>query len=182
MAIEWDRIGQPAFDRYVEALLHRMFDDGGPVIVVNGRGGDGIDLPVTAEVGLRIFQLKCHPDGFPGSLKGRRASIKKSFNRAVAHKPAERALFPGRGRIAHPACLLLLHSRQGNRLISKLGLLTQTNRPLPKLHVPTHSRRKINTDQPIQLSRSTRAGVLNGRAGREAPSVCTRCCHLRLSP
>ncbi|MGQ4379752.1 hypothetical protein ACN6K9_002928 [Streptomyces sp. SAS_267] len=44
MAIEWDRIGQPAFDRYVEALLHRMFDDGGPVIVVNGRGGDGIDL------------------------------------------------------------------------------------------------------------------------------------------
>ncbi|MFF8534280.1 hypothetical protein ACF07B_20420 [Streptomyces sp. NPDC015532] len=181
MAIEWDRIGQPAFDRYVEALLHRMFDDGGPVIVVNGRGGDGIDLPVTAEVGLRIFQLKCHPDGFPGSLKGRRASINKSFNRAMAHTPVERTLSPGRGRIAHPACLLL-HSRQGNRLISTLGLLTQTNRPLPKLHVPTHSRRKIDTDKPIQLNRSTRAGVLKGGAGREAPSVWTRCRHLRLSP
>ncbi|MGW3520585.1 hypothetical protein [Streptomyces hydrogenans] len=90
VAIEWDRIGQPAFDRYVEALLHRMFDDRGQVVVVNGRGGDdGIDVKVTTDVGLRIFQLKYHPDGFPGSLKGRRTSIKKSFNRAMAHKPVE---------------------------------------------------------------------------------------------
>jgi hypothetical protein len=90
VAIEWDRIGQPAFDRYVEALLHRMFDDSGQVIVVNGRGGDdGIDVQVTTDAGLRIFQLKYHPDGFPGSLKGRRASIKKSFNRALAHNPVE---------------------------------------------------------------------------------------------
>lgn len=45
VAIEWDRIGQSAFDRHVEALLHRMFDDTGKVIVVNGRGGDdGIDV------------------------------------------------------------------------------------------------------------------------------------------
>ncbi|MGW5330896.1 hypothetical protein [Streptomyces sp. NPDC004014] len=90
MAIEWDRIGQPAYDRYVEALLHRMFDDSGQVIVVNGRGGDdGIDVQVTTDAGLRIFQLKYHPDGFPGSLRGRRASIKKSFNRAMKHIPVE---------------------------------------------------------------------------------------------
>ncbi|MEV0186669.1 hypothetical protein AB0I54_46945 [Streptomyces sp. NPDC050625] len=90
VAIEWDRIGQPAFDRHVEALLHRMFDDSGQVVVVNGRGGDnGIDVQVTTDAGLRIFQLKYHPDGFPGSLKGRRASIKKSFNRAMAHEPVE---------------------------------------------------------------------------------------------
>lgn len=90
MAIEWDRIGQPAFDRLVEALLHRMFDDSGQVVAVNGRGGDGgIDVQVTGDAGLQIFQLKYHPDGFPGSLKGRRAAIKKSFRRAVAHHPAE---------------------------------------------------------------------------------------------
>ncbi|WRZ95663.1 hypothetical protein OHB54_45730 [Streptomyces sp. NBC_01007] len=159
MAIEWNRIGQPAFDRYVEALLHRMFDDSGQVIVVNGRGGDdGIDVQVTTEVGPRIFQLKYHPDGFPGSLKGRRASIKKSFNRAMAHKPTERALSPARGRIAHPACLLLLHSRQGNHLISALGLLTQTNRLLSKLHVPIH----IHVEKSIPTNRYSSTG-LRGR-------------------
>lgn len=146
-----------------------MFDDAGPVIVVNGRGGDdGIDVQVTTEVGLRTFQLKYHPDGFPGSLKGRRASIKKSFNRAMAHKLDERALFPGRGRITHPACLLLLHSRRDNHLISALGLLMQTNRPLSKLHVLTHPRRKINTDKPIQLNRSTRSGP-ERRGGSGSP-------------
>ena len=67
-----------------------MFDDSGQVVVVNGRGGDdGIDLQVTGDAGLRIFQLKYHPDGFPGSLKGRRTAIKKSFRRAMAHHPAE---------------------------------------------------------------------------------------------
>lgn len=83
LAIDWDRIGQPCFDRYVEALLHRMFDDSGRVVVVNGRGGNGgIDVQVTGHAGLWIFQLKYHPDGFPGSLKGRRTAIKKSFGRA----------------------------------------------------------------------------------------------------
>ncbi|MEU8993125.1 hypothetical protein AB0C98_43235 [Streptomyces sp. NPDC048558] len=91
MAIEWDGIGQPSFDRHVEALLYRMFDGGsGRVIAVNGRGGDaGIDVQVTTDVGLRIFQLKYFPDGFPGSLKSRRSSIKKSFNRAMQHAPVE---------------------------------------------------------------------------------------------
>jgi hypothetical protein len=90
MAIEWDRIGQPSFDRYVEALLYRTFADGGEVIAVNGRGGDaGIDVQVTTEAGLRVFQLKYYPTGFPGSVRGRRTSIKKSFNRAMQHDPVE---------------------------------------------------------------------------------------------
>ncbi|MER7050597.1 hypothetical protein [Streptomyces jumonjinensis] len=90
MAIDWDRIGQPAFDRHVEALLYRVFAHHGEVTPVNGRGGDGgIDVGVTTEAGLRIFQLKYYPDGFPGSMKGRRASIKKSFNRAMQHGPVE---------------------------------------------------------------------------------------------
>jgi hypothetical protein len=38
MAIEWDRLGQPGFDRYVEALLYRTFHGTqGRVGAVNGR-------------------------------------------------------------------------------------------------------------------------------------------------
>ncbi|MEU3792802.1 hypothetical protein AB0F07_23880 [Streptomyces fructofermentans] len=181
MTIEWDRIGQSGFDRHVEAPL-RMFDGSGLTIVVNERGGyDGIDVRVTTEVGRRILRLKYHPDGFPGSLKGRRACVKKSFHRAMTHKPDERPLFPGSDRIAQSACLVLIHSRQHSHLISAPGLLTQTNRPLSRLHVPTHPRRRIKTDKPIQPNRSTRAGVLNRGADREARSVPMRCCHLRLS-
>ncbi|MFC8668542.1 hypothetical protein [Streptomyces sp. NPDC057199] len=91
MAIEWDRIGQPSFDRHVEALLFRMFNGrNGGVVAVNGRGGDGgIDVQVTDGTGLRIFQLKYYLDGFPGSLKSRRSAIKKSFTRAMRHEPVE---------------------------------------------------------------------------------------------
>lgn len=91
MAIEWDRIGQPGFDRIVEALVHRMYDASASVEAVNGRGGDaGIDIKVTSGSRVRIFQLKYYPDGFPaGSYKGRRSSIKESFSRAMAHSPWE---------------------------------------------------------------------------------------------
>lgn len=91
MAIEWDRIGQPGFDRIVEALVHRMYDASASVEAVNGRGGDaGIDIKVTSGSRVRIFQLKYYPDGFPtGSYKGRRPSVKESFSRAMAHSPWE---------------------------------------------------------------------------------------------
>lgn len=91
MAIEWDRVGQQAFDRHVEALLYQMFDGrGGPAIPVDGRGGDGgIDVKVVTDAGLQIFQLKYHPDGIAAGYKGRRAAIKKSFERAMRHKPVE---------------------------------------------------------------------------------------------
>ncbi|MFG2421463.1 hypothetical protein ACGFWD_20750 [Streptomyces sp. NPDC048448] len=65
VAIEWDRIGQLALDRHTEALLHRMFHDTGQVIVIDGRGGDDdIEVQVITDVGLRIFQLEYHSDGF----------------------------------------------------------------------------------------------------------------------
>lgn len=91
MAIEWDRLGQPEFDRHVEALLYRTFDGAlGRVTAVNGRGGDkGIDVQVTTDAGIRIFQLKYHPGGFPGSYRGRRTEIKRSFTRALQHNPVE---------------------------------------------------------------------------------------------
>ncbi|WP_425984685.1 hypothetical protein [Streptomyces sp. DT171] len=91
VAVEWDRVGQPGFDRIVEALVHRMFDASARVEVVNGRGGDdGIDIKVTHGSRVRIFQLKYYLDGFPTTAhKGRRKSIRQSFARAVQHYPWE---------------------------------------------------------------------------------------------
>ncbi|MGW6882644.1 hypothetical protein ACWGEU_20555 [Streptomyces goshikiensis] len=90
MGIEWNHIEQPRFDRIVEALVHRLYADRADVKVVNGRGGDGgIDIKVTLPDRVRILQLKCYTDGFPGSYKGRRASIKKSFKDALVHDPDE---------------------------------------------------------------------------------------------
>jgi hypothetical protein len=89
VAVDWERIGQPQFDRIVEALVHRMYDATTTVEAVNGRGGDGgIDIKVTSGRRVRIFQLKYYPDGFPtASYKGRRTSILKSFERAMLHDP-----------------------------------------------------------------------------------------------
>ncbi|MFI0242273.1 hypothetical protein [Streptomyces sp. NPDC016845] len=90
MAIEWDAIGQPRFDRVVEALVHRLYDATATVHAVNGRGGDGgIDIDVRQGSRLRIYQLKYYLDGFPTSGRGRRSSIKKSFERAIDHDPYE---------------------------------------------------------------------------------------------
>ncbi|MGW4937324.1 hypothetical protein ACWEQH_30705 [Streptomyces sp. NPDC004166] len=91
MAVEWDRVGQPGFDRIVEALVHRVYEASARVEAVNGRGGDdGIDIKVTHGSRVRIFQLKYYPDGFPTTAhKGRRKSIKQSFARAVQHRPWE---------------------------------------------------------------------------------------------
>ncbi|MFG3480182.1 hypothetical protein ACGF3K_33905 [Streptomyces sp. NPDC047980] len=89
--MERERVGQPGFDRIVEALVHRMYDASAHVEVVNGRGGDdGIDIKVTNGSRMRIFQLKYYLDGFPtASFKGRRKSIKGSFARATKHRPWE---------------------------------------------------------------------------------------------
>ncbi|MFF4174264.1 hypothetical protein [Streptomyces sp. NPDC001744] len=90
MAVGWDQIGQPRFDRIVEALVHRLYDGTAVVQAVNGRGGDrGIDIRVVSGERLRIFQLKYYPDGFATTMKGRRPSIKESFARAMAHDPHE---------------------------------------------------------------------------------------------
>ncbi|MGW5136218.1 hypothetical protein [Streptomyces sp. NPDC004135] len=91
MAVEWDRVGQPGFDRIVEALVHRVYDATARVEAVNGRGGDdGVDIKVTHGSRVRIFQLKYYPDGFPTTAyKGRRKSIRQSFARALQHQPWE---------------------------------------------------------------------------------------------
>ncbi|WP_329077077.1 hypothetical protein [Streptomyces niveus] len=88
MAIEWGRIGQPQFDRIVEALVHRLYNSTAQVHAVNGRGGDGgIDIDVRQGERLRIYQLKYFPDGLEG--RGRRSGIKRSFKRAIEHSPYE---------------------------------------------------------------------------------------------
>lgn len=90
MAIEWATIGQPRFDRIIEALVHRLYDATATVTPVNGRGGDtGIDIEVRQGSRLRIYQLKYYCDGFPANSRGRRPSIKKSFERAMEHSPYE---------------------------------------------------------------------------------------------
>ncbi|MDH6222887.1 hypothetical protein [Streptomyces pseudovenezuelae] len=91
MAVDWERIGQPAFDRIVEAVVHRVHDAAARVEAVNGRGGDdGIDIKVSRGSRIRVFQLKYYPDGFPtASHKGRRGSIKASFTRAMRGEPEE---------------------------------------------------------------------------------------------
>lgn len=68
-----------------------MFDGrSGQVIAVNGRGGDGgIDVQVATDTGLHNFHLKYFPEGLPGSVKGCRAAIKKSFRRAMQHERVE---------------------------------------------------------------------------------------------
>ncbi|RKT02968.1 hypothetical protein BX286_0888 [Streptomyces sp. 3211.6] len=88
MAIDWDHLTQPRFDRIVEALVHRLYAEDAEVEVMNGRGGDGgIDIKVSVDGRVWIYQLKYFPDGFPGSYQGRRAGIKRSFQKAVEHDP-----------------------------------------------------------------------------------------------
>ncbi|MFE3830220.1 hypothetical protein [Streptomyces sp. NPDC059092] len=91
MAVEWDRVGQPGFDRIVEAVVHRVYDATARVEAVNGRGGDdGIDIKVTHDSRVRVFQLKYYPGGFPTTAhKGRRKSIRQSFARAMRGGPQE---------------------------------------------------------------------------------------------
>ncbi|MFS8202580.1 hypothetical protein ACLVWQ_28310 [Streptomyces sp. CWNU-52B] len=91
MAVEWERVGQPGFDRIVEAVVHRVYAAAARVEAVNGRGGDdGIDIKVTHDSRVRVFQLKYYPDGFPTTAhKGRRASIRQSFARAMRGGPQE---------------------------------------------------------------------------------------------
>ncbi|MEY2227920.1 hypothetical protein [Streptomyces sp. BF23-19] len=72
----------------MEALAHRLYSEDAEVEVMNGRGGDGgIDIKVTLDGRVRIYQLKYFPEGFPGSYQGRRAGIKRSFRKALEHDP-----------------------------------------------------------------------------------------------
>lgn len=58
MDIEWERIGQEDFDRMVETLVQRLYQDSSTVEVIDGRGGDGgRDIVVRQGSRIRIFQL-----------------------------------------------------------------------------------------------------------------------------
>lgn len=89
MTVDWATLGQPTFDRIVEAVVRHRF--GQSVRAVNGRGGDdGIDIEVVLGNGhLWILQLKYYPEGFSSVWGKRRTEIKKSFKRAKTHSPAK---------------------------------------------------------------------------------------------
>lgn len=44
-ALDWDTIGQPLFDRIIEALVQRIYGEDWDVRPIDGSGGDGgIDI------------------------------------------------------------------------------------------------------------------------------------------
>ncbi|WP_261879681.1 hypothetical protein [Mycobacterium marinum] len=87
--LDWAALGQPKFDRVVEAIVRHRF--GESVRAVNGVGGDeGIDIEITLAGGrLWILQLKYFPEGFSSVLRARRTQITRSFKRALNHSPAK---------------------------------------------------------------------------------------------
>jgi hypothetical protein len=90
LAIEWDRTGQPLFERIVEALAYRQWEHADDVMVVDGRGvGGSQDILVVQGQRTRVFQLKYFVDGFPTSAKGRRTQIRRSFAAAPVREPCE---------------------------------------------------------------------------------------------
>lgn len=90
--LDWDSLGQPKFDRVVEALIRHRF--GETVRAVNGIGGDeGIDIEVVLDGGrLWILQLKYFPEGFTSVYRARRTQISRSFKTASKHSPAKWSL------------------------------------------------------------------------------------------
>lgn len=83
-AIEWDQIGQPLFDRIIEALVEHLYDNSWDVRPIDGRGGDGgIDIECQhKETGARhVFQLKYFPEGFTGTHKKRQKQISESYEK-----------------------------------------------------------------------------------------------------
>ncbi|MCB5991730.1 hypothetical protein [Janibacter melonis] len=88
--VHWDRLGQPKFDRLINALVDRRHDDAGDdVQVIDGRGGDGgLDIRVvTAGSRELIYQLKYFPNGFDGRYRDSRRQITDSLERALQTCP-----------------------------------------------------------------------------------------------
>lgn len=93
--VQWDRLDQPTFDRFVEPLITRLHLTDDPelqVDVIDGRGGDGgIDIDVRkGSKLLHIYQLKFFPEGFSGGwARSRKPQIKRSFSAAVKLSPKQ---------------------------------------------------------------------------------------------
>lgn len=78
-AMDWATIGQELFDRIVEALVQRVYDDTTwDVRPIDGRGGDdGIDIECLHKTSghRHVHQLKYFPEGFSGKHVKRRDQI-----------------------------------------------------------------------------------------------------------
>jgi hypothetical protein len=89
--VDWDTMGRDQFDRLVECLLCRIHrrQVTATYHAVNGRGGDdGIDsIAVDHPDVTKIYQLKYFPEGFSGGFRTRRTQVKRSFTKAMKHKP-----------------------------------------------------------------------------------------------
>lgn len=90
--INWRTISETDFNEVAESLIVRDRTGEGMVAqAIDGRGGDGgIDIDVRVErTGqlTEILQLKWFPEGFSKLFSPRKEQIKKSFERAMAHKP-----------------------------------------------------------------------------------------------
>lgn len=88
--VPWETLGQPLFDRLINAFVYRKHSDTGDTVeVIEGRGGDGgLDLLVLAAGGrVIVYQLKYFPEGFDGRFGDRRQQITKSFDRAISTRP-----------------------------------------------------------------------------------------------
>lgn len=89
--INWRHITETEFNSLVNSLVVKdRTADGLIAQAVDGRGGDGgIDIDVRVKKTnqlVEILQLKWFPEGFSNHFKGRRAQIKKSFDRAMLEK------------------------------------------------------------------------------------------------
>ena len=98
--VEWDTIGQPRFDRLIEALIPYQHPGESRVEIINGLGGDGGRDAIVIEPDGRkiIYQLKYFPEGFDGKERSRRRQISNpspdrrnwgSLEHALEHDPDE---------------------------------------------------------------------------------------------
>ncbi|MFZ6991177.1 hypothetical protein ACO0E1_04745 [Curtobacterium sp. RRHDQ66] len=90
--IRFDKLDQPEFDRVVEGVITAEFNGQGyRAQPLDGRGGDGgVDIGVwnMDRHLVRVFQLKCYPEGFSGMWKPRRRKVQDSFDAAWKnHRP-----------------------------------------------------------------------------------------------
>ncbi|WP_133754025.1 hypothetical protein ACF3NT_05640 [Naumannella halotolerans] len=84
-SIDWDSMGQPEFDRIVEALIHRIEPADATVRAYEGRGGDGgKDVEVLYPAGNRkVYQLKYFLGRETGMGVSRRRQVKKSLKKVM---------------------------------------------------------------------------------------------------
>lgn len=91
-SIDWPSLGREKFERIVEVMLRRRWENAGATVICpDGRGGDGgIDVEVQHPDQRRsIYQIKHFPDGFSGNLKRtRQRQISNSFVTAMTLLPA----------------------------------------------------------------------------------------------